>query len=132
LAARNPGVQFRELPMHTLDTYDLALNTLVVVMMPLIIVANLRMRGRGSLAHEWLWRETPNFMRMARVILGLLTLFSAVALLGNSGFVPEALQETLEIAIGVPFMAAAVAMIVLTVPAAVKIVRMLRARTTGT
>ena len=57
-----------------LGTYDLVLNSIIVVMMPLIIWANLRNSGFQSPLNQYLWREFPNLMRTSLIIIGLITL----------------------------------------------------------
>jgi hypothetical protein len=97
--------------MHTLSTYDLVLNSIVVVVMPLIIWANLRRAGLQSPANIWLWRDHPNFMRSSILIIALLTAFAAMQLLGHFGLVSAAVVEIALPVIGVPFLAASLALI---------------------
>jgi hypothetical protein len=106
-----------------LEAYDYYLNILIVVIMPLLIWGNLRSGGMKSPMNQYLWTEHPNFMRCALVVLALLTAFSAVALLGHYGLLPASAVETLDLVIGVPFMIAAVAMIVLTVSVVLRFVK---------
>jgi len=109
--------------MHSLDTYDLLLHITVLVMMPLIIWANLRRAALHTPFNAYLWRENTNLMRVAVLILVMLTLFSACALLADFGLISPAVEEATTIVIGIPFMLAAVAMIVLSIVAVVRAVR---------
>jgi len=118
--------------MHPLDTYDLVVNFFVIVIMPLIIWANLRNSGIKSPLHVYLWREQPNLMRMALLILAMVTLFSASALLANFGFISPEVEETMDMVIGIPFMIAAVAVIGLAAMAAFKALRDWRGGSMGT
>jgi hypothetical protein len=111
--------------MQPLSTYDLMLNFAVVVIMPLLIWINLRRTDANS---QYLWRESPNFMRVSLVILGLLTLFSAVGLLGYYGLVSPAVVEYAAPIIGIPFLVVALAEIWLGV---VALRRYLRTRSAG-
>ncbi len=97
--------------MHTLDTYDLVLNFIAVVMMPIIIWANLRKVGSQNTMNARLWREHPNFMRACAVSIALLTAFSAVSLLGHFGLVPGQVVDIALAATGLLFLAVSVAMI---------------------
>ena len=106
-----------------LGTYDLVLNSIVVVMMPLIIWANLRKRGLQSPLNQYLWREFPNLMRTSLIILALLTLYSAFALMRHFGFMSEDLAELVLPAVGVLFLIAAIALIWLSVRAVLKVLR---------
>jgi len=93
--------------MQPLTTYDLVLNIFVVVIMPLLIVANLKSWGASPL-NDYLWRENPNLMRVSLVILGLLTLFSLVQLAGYFGLVSTSVLDYVLPAIGIPFLVAAI------------------------
>jgi len=114
--------------MQPLDTYDLVINTLVVVMMPLIIWANLRQSGLKSPLNVYLWREHPNLMRVSLTIIGLLALYSASELLGYFGLISAAAVDKAAFLFGIPFLIAAVAMIWLAAAAALKVLRDRRAR----
>jgi hypothetical protein len=96
--------------MHSLDTYHLVLNTIVVVMMPLIIWANLRDVGVQSPTNTKLWREHPNFMRTSIVILALLTAYAAMELLAHFGIVSAAMVDIALPVIGIPFLLASLVM----------------------
>jgi len=97
-------------------------------MMPLIIWANLSQNRRPSPFSDYLWTEHPNFMRISLVIIGLLVVYSAVALLGHFGFLAGAVVEVANIVVGIPFLFLAVVEIVLAVRVVVKF---LRARKAG-
>jgi hypothetical protein len=109
--------------MHTLDTYDLVLNSLVVVMMPLIIWANLRNMGLKSPVHTVLWSGYPGLMRTSLVMLGLLTAYSASELLAHFGVISAAMAELAVPVFGVPFLVVSVAMIWFAVMAVLKLLR---------
>lgn len=111
--------------MPTID-YDLIMNVIAVVMMPLIIWANLKNSGIKSPLHAYLWREHPNFMRVALVILAFVTLFAAVSLLADFGIISPAAKETGAMIVGIPFMVAAVVMMWLTGAALLKMARQWR------
>ena len=106
-----------------LGTYDLVLNSIIVVMMPLIIWANLRTRGFQSPLDQYLWNEFPNLMRRSLIILALLTLYSVLELMRHFGLLSEDLAELVLPAVGVPFLVAAIAMIWLSVRAVLKVLR---------
>ena len=109
-------------------TQDLIFNILALVMMPLILWANLPRVGRKSPLHAYLWREHPNLMRVALLIIALVALFAACSLLADFGLLSPAAEEATAMAIGIPFMIAALAMIGLTVAAVPKLVRAWRNR----
>ena len=94
--------------MQPLGTFDLALNFFVVVVMPLLMWANLRGVASTSPMNQYLWREHPNFMRVSLVILGLLTVFSAITLLEHYGILSHAFASVAGIVIGIPFLVVAV------------------------
>ena len=109
--------------MHTLDTYDIIVSLIAVVMMPLIIWANLRSFGIKSPVHQYLWRKHANLMRVALLIIAFVTLFAACALLADFGLISPAVEETTAMVIGIPFMVAAVAFIGLATVAISKVIR---------
>ena len=106
-----------------LGTYDLVLNSIIVVMMPLIIWANLRTKGFQSPLNQYLWSEFPNLMRTSLIILALLTLYSVLELMRHFGLMSEDLAELVLPAVGLPFLVAAIAMIWLSVRAVLKVLR---------
>ncbi len=103
--------------MQPLTTYDLVLNIFVVVIMPLLIVANLKGWGTQSPLNIYLWRESPNLMRVSLVILGLLTLYSLAQLAGYFGLISPSVLDYVLPAIGIPFLIAAIVEIWLVVKA---------------
>jgi hypothetical protein len=109
--------------MHTLDTYDLVLNGVVVVMMPLIIWANLRDMGLKSPIHALLWSGFPGLMRTSLVMLALITAYSATELLAHFGLISAGMAELAGPVFGVPFLVLSVAMIWLAAKAALKVLR---------
>jgi hypothetical protein len=113
------------------DTHDLVVNAFVVVVMPLIIWSNLKGARLKSRASDYLWREHANFMRVSLLILALLTLFSVVELLGAFGLISPAAEETLGIAVGIPFLFAALALFWLGGLVAVRVFRDWRAGRLG-
>jgi hypothetical protein len=94
--------------MQPLGTFDLVLHFLVVIVMPLLMWANLRNVASTSPMNQYLWRENPNFMRLSLVILGLLTVFSAITLLEHYGVLSHEFAATAGLVIGIPFLVAAV------------------------
>jgi hypothetical protein len=112
-----------ELPMQPLDTYHLILNYIILIMMPLIIWANLRMNPNASPVSAYLWNEHPNFMRISLVVIGLLVVFSAVSLLGHYGVLSGDTIDAANIAIAIPFLVLAVVEIVLGVRLVLKFLR---------
>jgi hypothetical protein len=115
--------------MQPLDTNVLIVNFFVVVMMPLIIWGNLRKSPRSNPLNDYLWSEHRNFMRVSMLVIGVLTLFSVVTLLGHYGVVSGAFVEVANLVIGIPFLVLAVVEVVLAVRVALKF---LRDRKTGT
>lgn len=109
--------------MQPLGTYDLYLNIIVAVVMPLLIVANLSDRVTKNPVNAFLWGEHANFMRLSMVILGLLSLWSFVQLAGHFGLISGAMVETMMPVIGIPFMIAAVAEIWLAVRLLIQFLR---------
>ena len=109
--------------MQPLDTTGLIVNFAVVIMMPLIIWGNLRKNARSTPFSDYLWSEHRNFMRISMVIIGLITVFSAVALLGHYGVVSGAFVDAANLVIGIPFLFLAVVEIVLAVRVALKFMR---------
>jgi hypothetical protein len=101
-----------------LTTYELVLNLFIAVVMPLLILANLRDWGMKSPMNVYLWREAPNLMRVSLVILGLLAVWSVIRLGGHFGLLPADLVDTALLVVGVPFLIAAVAEIWLVAKAA--------------
>ena len=114
--------------MQPLDTYSLIVDFIILFVMPLIIWANLRQSSASKPLNAYLWTEHPNFMRVSLVIIGLLVLYSAVALLGHFGVLPSDVVETANIVIGIPFLFLAVVEIVLAARAGLKFLRDRKAR----
>jgi hypothetical protein len=112
-----------EPPMQPLDTSDLAISIIVVVMMPVIIWANLRDAGLKSPLNAYLWREHPNLMRVSLLIIGLITLNSAIMLLGHFRLIPAKVVDIALPVVGIPFLLASVVMIWLAVKAVLKLIR---------
>ena len=115
--------------MQPLDTYGLVLNFTILIMMPLIIWANLRQNGTANPFNTYLWTEHPNFMRISLVIIGLLILYSSVALLGHFGFLAGGVVDVANLVIGIPFLVLAVVEIVLAVRVLLKFLRERKAGT---
>lgn len=113
--------------MQPADSHDLIMNGIIVVVMPLIILANLRGAAPNSPLHTYLWREHPNLMRLMLVVLVWVTLFSVISLLAHKGVISAQLAETLSMVVGVPFIFLSVAMLVLSTICAVRVVRDWRA-----
>jgi hypothetical protein len=121
-----------ELPMQPLDTYNLVLNYVILIMMPLLIWANLRMKPNASPVSAYLWNEHPNFTRISLVVIGLLVVFSAVSLLGHYGVLSGDAVDAANIAIGIPFLSLALVEIVLGVRVALKFLRGRKAKESKT
>jgi hypothetical protein len=109
--------------MQPLDTYGLIVNFFVVIMMPLIIWGNLRKNARSTPFNDYLWTEHRTFMRVSMLVIGVLTLFSAVSLLGHYGVVSGEFVDVANLVIGIPFLVLAVVEIVLAVRVALKYMR---------
>jgi hypothetical protein len=106
--------------MQPLDTYDLVTNIFVVVMMPLIILANLRLGAAQSPIQMYFWREHPNFVRASFVMLILLTIYSAIELMGHFGVIAPDKVDAASTGLGIAFLFVSVAVIVLAVRAGLK------------
>ncbi len=115
--------------MQPLGTYGLIVNFFVVIMMPLIVWGNLRKNARSTPFNDYLWAEHRNFMRVSMLVIGVLTVFSAVTLLGHFGVVSGGFVEVANLVIGIPFLFLAVVEIVLAVRVAVKFLRRRKAGT---
>jgi hypothetical protein len=97
--------------MQPLSNYDLVLNFVIVVMMPLIILANLMNWGASNPVNSYLWREHRNFMRAAMAILTLLTIDAMITLAGHYGLVPAKVVDYAMPVLGIPFLIASVAVV---------------------
>lgn len=102
--------------MQPYTNYDLILNLLVVIVMPLLILANLKGWTKSPM-NLYLWREQPTLMKVSLVICGLLSLFALVQLAGYAGLISGSTSDTVMVAIGVPFLLLALAEIWLSVRA---------------
>ena len=109
--------------MQPLNTYGLIVNFAIVIMMPLIIWGNLRKNARSTPFSDYLWTEHRNFMLISMLVIGLITVFSAVALLGHYGVVSGEFVDVANLVIGIPFLVLAVVEIVLAVRVALKFLR---------
>jgi hypothetical protein len=112
-----------EPPMPSSITCDLVQNIAVMVILPLIIWMNIGRRARANPIHARLWNDYANLMRISVLILMLLTLFAACAVLTDLGLISEAMEEKVAMAIGIPFLFAAVVMIPLAIAAAFRAMR---------
>jgi len=101
--------------MEPLSTFDLVMNFLVVIVMPLLILANLRNFGRKSPLKTYLWNEHPNFMRVSLVVIGLLMMFSVTGLLGYYGLVSPTFVEYAAPVLAILFLIVALAEIWLSI-----------------
>jgi hypothetical protein len=115
--------------MHDTLSADFFINIFAAVMMPVIIWANLRNSGIKSPLNAYLWREHPNFMRVALVVLAFVSVFAAVSLLADFGIISSATEETGAMIVGVPFLVVAVVMLWLTGAALLKVARQWRGGT---
>jgi hypothetical protein len=109
--------------MQLLDTFDLVVNLIVLVMMPIIIWANLKLSGG---LQDYLWREHPDLMRASLVFLGLLVVYAATEVLGHFGFASAETVEVSAIVIGMPMLALSLAIFWLGGAAALKALRVWR------
>lgn len=115
--------------MQPLSDFDLFLNFAVAIGMPLLILANLMNWGANSPFNVYLWREHPNLMRVAMVILGLLSLNALVTLAGHYGIVSATVVDYAVPLLGVPFMITSVAIIWLSIRALLQFLRSRRSPT---
>lgn len=115
--------------MQPLSDFDLFLNFAVAIGMPLLILANLMNWGANSPFNIYLWREHPNLMRVAMVVLGLLTLNALVTLAGHYGIVSQTVIDYAVPVLGIPFLVTSVAIIWLSIRA---LLQFLRSRRTST
>jgi hypothetical protein len=109
--------------MHPLVISDVALNMLLVVMMPIIIWANLSKRVAQSPLNAYLWREHPILMWVSLVFLGMLVLYCAMELMGYFGIVAAATVEMAGLLIGIPMLMLSLTVIGLAVNAGLKALR---------
>jgi hypothetical protein len=109
--------------MQPLSTYDLYLNIIVAVVMPLLIVANLTGRAARNPMNDYLWREHARFMWLSLFIIGLLSLWSIAQLAGHFGLITGGMVDILMPVIGIPFLIAAVAEIWMAIRLAVQYLR---------
>ena len=94
--------------MQSLATFDLIMNFLILVMMPLIILGNLTLKGP---AQAYMWREHPHLMSAALVFLGLLVVFAGSEVLGHFGLVSGETVEMAAIVVGLPVLTLSVAIL---------------------
>ena len=109
--------------MQPLIISDVALDILVVAMMPIIIWANLSPRVAQSPLNAYLWREHPNLMWASLVFLGMLVVYCAMELMGHFGIVAAAAVEMAGLLIGIPMLMLSLAIIGLAVNAGLKALR---------
>jgi hypothetical protein len=109
--------------MHPLVISDVALNMLLVVMMPIIIWANLSKRTAQSPLNAYLWREHPNLMWVSLVFLGMLVVYCATELMGHFGIIAAAAVEMAGLLIGIPMLMLSLAVIGLAASAGLKALR---------
>jgi hypothetical protein len=103
--------------MQPLSDYNLVLNILVAIVMPLLILANLTNWGANSPMNTYLWREHPGLMKVSLVVIGLISLFSMVQLAVHYGLISEAAANIAMPVIGIPFLIAGIGEIWLVVKA---------------
>jgi hypothetical protein len=107
----------------SMTTFELVNNIVVVLMLPLIIWANLKLGAAQSPIQMYFWREHPNFVRASFAMLVLITIYSATQLLGYYGLIPVGAVDTMSIGFGIVFLVASVAVIVLGFGVIVKFIR---------
>jgi phosphoglycerol transferase MdoB-like AlkP superfamily enzyme len=100
-----------------LSNHDLFIYGLSAVVMPLLLVANLSSLVMRDRVGRLMWAQHPTLMRVSLVIIGLLAFWSWVSLAAHFGLIPPAVVDVALAAIGLPFVAAAVAEIWLAVSA---------------
>ena len=94
--------------MQPLDSYHLILNIFVAVVMPLLILANVKGWGARTPVNDFLWRDHTNFMRISMVVIGLLALWSMVQLAAHFGLISTGLADVAMPVLGVPFVILAI------------------------
>ena len=109
--------------MQPLSDFDLFLNFAVAIGMPLLILANLMNWGANTPFNIYLWREHPNLMRVALVILGLLALNALVTLAGHYGIISQTVVDYAVPVLGIPFLITSVAIIWLSIRALLQYLR---------
>lgn len=106
--------------MPPLATFDLLMNFIILVMMPLIILGNLTLKGP---AQVYMWREHPHLTSAALVFLGLLVVFAGSEVLGHFGLVSGETVEMAAIVVGIPVLALSVAILYFGSLAALKVLQ---------
>ena len=109
--------------MQPLSDFDLFLNFAVAIGMPVLILANVMNVGTNTTFNIYLWREHPNLMRIALVMLGLLALNSLVTLAGHYGVVSQTVVDYAVPLLGIPFLVTSVAIIWLSIRALLQFLR---------
>jgi len=109
--------------MQPLTDFDLFLNFAVAIGMPLLILANVMNVGANTPFNIYLWREHPNLMRVAMVILGLLALNALITLAGHYGIVSQTAVDYAVPILGIPFLVTSVAIIWLSIRALLQFLR---------
>lgn len=93
------------------STWDLSIAIAVFVFLPLIIWMNYHNRGSGLMGY--LWRDSPNLVRIGLLFLCLCWLSSAQELAAHFGFLTQDAAETLSIVLGVPMLLLSMAILVM-------------------
>lgn len=107
-----------------LDTFDLVAKLFSAVVLPLIIVLNIRQRAHPSTPFAaYLWTEERRLTVVALVFLGVLAAFSILDLATHFGIVSSAVSEAMLPVLGVPMAAMALAVLVLGMRATFKFMR---------
>jgi len=105
-AQRHAASVRKETPMQS--SLDLWLNVFCAVVFPLLILANLAGWGTTSPASTYLWREEPGLMRVSMVVIGILALWSMAQIALRFGLIGDTGLNAVMVALGVPFLVAAV------------------------
>jgi hypothetical protein len=105
------------------STLDLSFAIGAFVLLPLIIWVNLHDRQSGVMAY--LWRESPNLVRIGLLFLGLTWLAAAQELATYYGLLSQEAAQTLSIVLGVPMFLLSMTILVM---AGMVIARYLRSR----
>jgi hypothetical protein len=107
----------------SLTTFELVNNIVILVMMPIIIWANLKLGAAQSPIQMYFWREHPNFVRASFVMLVLLVIYSATQLLGYFGLIAAGTVDTMAMGFGILFLVVSVAVIVFSISMVWKFLR---------
>ncbi len=107
-----------------LDTFDLVVKLFCAVVLPLIVILNVRQRENPSTPFAaYLWTEERLLTILGLLFLGVLAAFSMLDLATHFGFASSALSQAMLPVLGVPMAAMALAVLVLGMRAVLKFMR---------